>query len=673
MAGNLTAMIASIFSGGVTADPYYEYTTLLLPGNGTNGAQNNTFLDGSTNNFTITRNGNTTQGTFSPFSQTGWSNYFSSANISCPNINFSTNSFCIEGWFYPVELSSANINFWGTDNGASTNPKMIVYISSGNITVDMGNAGTTQFPISVSTSFLSANAWNHIAVVREGLGTNQLKMYINGTMRGSGQLGTNISNITAAFNIGYIGEAFGTKFPGYISNFRIVNGSPVYTADFTPSTTPLTAITNTVLLTCQANRFVDSNTQVAAKTITLTGTPTVVPFSPFNPTASWSAATYGGSGYFDGSGDTISAPNNAAFDFGSGDFTLEFWFYPTAQGQSGYTALLSKFSSSANYAPFSIVQKPSSYDIALSASSTGSSWNLSNGTTSNFGTMIPNAWNHIAVAREGANCRCFLNGSLNQTSNFSTTALMTNSDPVYIASGNFANTYGTGYIASLRMVKGTAVYTAAFTPPTAPLTAITNTSLLLNFTNAGIYDATSKNDLETVGNAQISTTQSKWGGSSMSFDGTGDYLYGPTSRMLVLGSGDFTVEGWFYFNSVASGVLLDWRSDGAGFDFYISSGTLNLSTSGTYYGGTSGITLVTGQWYHIALTRSGTAWRIYVNGASYANITNSTNFTATILRVGYGTGATYFNGYLQDLRLTTGYARYTGASYTVPTSAFPTL
>jgi len=58
----------------VDSDPYFNYTTLLLPGNGTNGAQNNTFVDSSTNAFTITRNGNTTQGTFSPFSQTGWSN-----------------------------------------------------------------------------------------------------------------------------------------------------------------------------------------------------------------------------------------------------------------------------------------------------------------------------------------------------------------------------------------------------------------------------------------------------------------------------------------------------------------------------------------------------------------------------------------------------------------------
>jgi len=65
MAGNLTAMIAAIFSGSaVSTDPYFNLTTLLLSTTATNGQQNNTFQDGSTNNFTITRNGNTTQGTF---------------------------------------------------------------------------------------------------------------------------------------------------------------------------------------------------------------------------------------------------------------------------------------------------------------------------------------------------------------------------------------------------------------------------------------------------------------------------------------------------------------------------------------------------------------------------------------------------------------------------------
>ena len=163
MAGALTAAIAAAFSGGgsppVTTDPYFEYTTLLLPGNGTNGAQNNLFLDSGTagdavftasitgttmtvtavtsgtiyvgclitgtgvlanttitalgtgtggagtytvsqsqtvvsttitsDGFPITRNGNTTQGTFSPFSQTGWGNYFS-ANTS--ELSFASNA-----------------------------------------------------------------------------------------------------------------------------------------------------------------------------------------------------------------------------------------------------------------------------------------------------------------------------------------------------------------------------------------------------------------------------------------------------------------------------------------------------------------------------------------------------------------------------------------------------
>jgi hypothetical protein len=77
---DLIAMLSAAagVDGGAAADPNFNQTTLLLHGDGTNGAQNNTFLDSSTNNFTITRNGNTTQGTFSPFSlaEGQWSNYF---------------------------------------------------------------------------------------------------------------------------------------------------------------------------------------------------------------------------------------------------------------------------------------------------------------------------------------------------------------------------------------------------------------------------------------------------------------------------------------------------------------------------------------------------------------------------------------------------------------------
>ena len=60
------------------SDPYFYDVTMLLTGDGTNGAQNNTFLDSSSNAFSITRNGNTTQGSFSPYGSL-WSNYFNGA------------------------------------------------------------------------------------------------------------------------------------------------------------------------------------------------------------------------------------------------------------------------------------------------------------------------------------------------------------------------------------------------------------------------------------------------------------------------------------------------------------------------------------------------------------------------------------------------------------------
>jgi len=81
----MAGIFGLLMSGaGVIKDQYFNLTSLLLPGNGTNGATNNSFVDSSTANsgtgWPITRNGDTTQGTFSPFSQTGWGNYFDGSN-----------------------------------------------------------------------------------------------------------------------------------------------------------------------------------------------------------------------------------------------------------------------------------------------------------------------------------------------------------------------------------------------------------------------------------------------------------------------------------------------------------------------------------------------------------------------------------------------------------------
>jgi hypothetical protein len=742
MAGALTAMIAAAFSG-VTPDPYFEYTTLLLPGNGTNGAQNNTFLDtgavftgsiaattmtvsavtsgtilightisgsgitggttitaqltGTTggvgtytvsasqtvastsiaSSFTITRNPLTgpnapTQGTFSPFSQTGWGNYLSGSSqylTVADSTDFDlTSDYTIELWFYPNVTGGLQRLFMIGDYRATYNG-IDLYVNASNQVVFYSN-GASIITGGTVTNF----QWNHVALVRNGGGANNTTLYINGTSVGQATNTTSFTGVAAngvSIGLEYSGAGTSVTTAMYVSNARLVKGTPVYTSNFTPPTSPLTAITNTVLLTCQSNRFIDTNTQVAAKTITANGSPTVVAFSPFNPTASWSAATNGGSGYFDGNGDYLQLPAGTAFAPGTGDFTVDGWFYTTVT--TANQIIWSQAVSGTNY--FIVWADPSTSTVYFNGTLSGGGVNISS--TAN---LQVNAWNYFSVRRASGTVTVYLNGvagtPTSNTVDFSNTSYV----PTIGRYTHAATNHFTGYIANLRYVKGTAITPSGV--PTTLNTAVSGTSALLNFTNAGIYDATSKNDLETVGNAQISTTQSKWGGSSMSFDGNGDWLAAPTSILPQFGTGDFTIEFWWYPNSLAtaqqiisntndsavtgSGEFVITYNTSLGLRFYINAGAVDIQQ-----GSTTGWT--TGQWYYVAAVRSGNTLTLYRNGSSIASgsvtgITIGANVPFYI--GGEPTQPTSINGYLQDVRITKGYARTVTTS---PTAAFPTL
>jgi hypothetical protein len=234
-------------------------------------------------------------------------------------------------------------------------------------------------------------------------------------------------------------------------------------------------------------------------------------------------------------------------------------------------------------------------------------------------------------------------------------------------------------MSNLRIVKGTAVYTANFTPPTTPLTAITNTSLLLNETNAGIYDATAKNNLTTVSTAQVSTAQSQFGGSSMLFNGTSDYLTAINTPNLQLGTGDFTIEGWVYLTtgSTARGYISKGPSAATtGWELRFNAANfLRFEWTASFVVGTTAIP--TSTWTFVTVVRSGTATgnvKLYVNGALYAtsSVAVTTDFNQTDpLRIGIDrAGTAFFPGYTDDIRITKGIARYT-AAFTAPTAPFP--
>ena len=172
-----------------------------------------------------------------------------------------------------------------------------------------------------------------------------------------------------------------------------------------------------------------------------------------------------------------------------------------------------------------------------------------------------------------------------------------------------------------------------------------------------------------AGNAQISTAQSKFGGASAYFDGTGDYLSISTNSVFNFGAGAFTVETWVRFSS-ASGqqcIASNYGSSTAGWSIQLFGGTIivNLSGDGVDITGTTVISANT--WYHVALSGSTGAIRLFINGtqegSTYAGAVLLD--TSSSLNVGAITGTATLNGYLDEVRITKGVARYT-ANFTVP-------
>jgi hypothetical protein len=442
-----------------------------------------------------------------------------------------------------------------------------------------------------------------------------------------------------------------------------------YTSNFTPSTTPLTALSNTQFLSLQNNRWIDNSTNASAISVVgSSGTPSVQAFSPFAPTAAYDTAVVGGSAYNDGTGDYLTIATNANLTLGSSDFTIEFWYYPLAYSSGG--ELFSMASTGGTNRCYAMYTYNNDGTLGAYAGTGGTSWDIVSNL--NMGKYVLNQWNHIAFTRSGSTFSSYLNGSRIAT----TTATGTlGSNGLGIFADNSGTTQApSGYNGGARTIKGTALYTGAtYTVPTAPFTAVTNTNLLLNFTNAGIFDSTAKNVLETVGNAQVSTTQAKWGTTSMYFDGTGDWLITPNGRNYINGTEPFTIECWVYVTGTPSYWSICGAASGTLVLTIQNLTTININPYGS--GNTISVTtsLSTNTWTHIAATRdSSNRFDIWVNGVSAGNATSSQSFgspTNYVIGAADSGGTQSFNGYIDDLRISK-FCRYT-TTFTPPTAAFP--
>jgi hypothetical protein len=658
------------FSVTVSVGDSGFYLTPML----VNGDANVWIRDSSVNNLLPAINGTTIKPTaFSPYN-TSWSVLLSSVSdyLTVPagtDFAYGTGDFTVDGWVYPTAIATFGSIVW-SQTTAGTNYFVVSVNPSRSIAFTGTNSGGGTEITGPANSLVTLNAWNHFAVTRT---SGSVRVYVNGLGGTATSNTTDFTNVSYVPTIGrYTHQGTDVFYTGYISNLRVVKGVAAFTGNFTVPTTLSTvtqsagtninAITvgQTVFLGLQNYRFNDANT--TPKTITLVGTAQAKSFGPFVDTD----ITTGSSYFLTASADHLIYSTTTALGLSNGNWTIDFWVYPTTTTRQDWvdingsgTRLLIYYNGTA---------------ITVFGNSVGL-------ITGSAITQFLYQWNHILVSNLSGSTRLWVNG-IQQGSTYSNSQNYGATNGLSVGKDSIGSANMTGYIADLRIIKGSGVSTP--TVPTTPLTAITDTSLLT------LQYRTGENSIRFVDESGrkslINRTGDPYQGSfspfsparwSAYFDGTGDYLDLTGSANLAFGTGDWTIELWIYFNSVTGDqIIYDSRpasTNGAYPTIYRSTTTIRYYTDTGERIASS--TITTNTWYHVVVSRVSGTTRMFVNGTVQAQTyTDSITYLNGASRPRIGdSGVTVgagFSGYISNLRVLTG-TGYT--SVTVPTSVLTAI
>ena len=383
----------------------------------------------------------------------------------------------------------------------------------------------------------------------------------------------------------------------------------------------------------------------------------------------------GASAYFDGTGDYLSFTGGMPSGAGT-EFTIECWV--RLDDLADYRMITRTVGGIDFYVvPDGSISVGRSGVVGIAASATG--------------LITAGTWYHIALTRDTSNnYKIYINGVqvASGTNSFSVTAATTIGYSEYSGSHYFK-----GYIDDLRITKGVSRYNSNFTPPIRPYPdyeeAIpadpyySSTSLLLHMdgTNGSTSFIDSGPNAFPVtfgGSAQISTTQSKFGGASLAINDTSSYISLGAQSQFAFGTGDFTIEMWIQFtNSLANKNFIDFRPSataGAYPAMYVDP-TFRYAVN-SFNRITSTTTPTLGQWYHVAVSRQSGSTRMFINGVQEGGTyTDSTNYLVArgpIIGNGWDLSVYGMTGFIDDLRITKGVARY-NSNFTPPTKAYPNV
>jgi len=705
-AGYDTGYIPSRVEPGVDA-------TLLLHFDGADGST--TFTDSSQNGLTVTANGNasisTAQSMFGGASgyfdgNTGTGMLFQPASNEEYSSLLLDADFTVEFWVNFDSFNDTQVMTMSRWQGGGTNGWAIWHHSGWpNKITFWADSFSHEVPFLESSSTVSAGVWYHVAVTRSG---DKFTLWIDGV--NEAEATQNVQITKSLISIGYYvdGNFFAYAYPlrGYIDEFRVVKGAAVYTANFTPPTQPFS---NPEPITY----FYDYSNYHHA--VTANGDAQI----------STAQVKYGNAaGKFDGTGDYLTF-DQKAFEFDA-DFTIE-WFMSidaqTLQAENG--AQLGVFG---NGRQAGVPEGMSGYiQVPISGYAgnkfevdafVGGSWRFPL-----LQAAVPFAnstWQHYAIVRAGTTYTLYIDGVEADAITLAGPLQWPNSAPASIGStagntGEFVSSGVSSYIDDFRITKGIARYTTNFTPPTKefpeplipppgsavdPYAEYVTLLLHMDGPNESIAftdNSYLQNTITVNGNAQISTTQSKFGGSSAKFDGNGDYLTIPKNAAFEFGTGDFTVESWIYPTQLSglndygnagwtivclglgangggpfTGWALRYAESNDSLYWYRYDGANEYGAIGATNG-----SMTTNTWHHVAVSRAAGTLRIYLDGVELLSEANSIDYSAINdddlcigrMEIGSPPFTLYFPGYIDDLRITKGVARYVG-NFTPPTAAF---
>lgn len=394
--------------------------------------------------------------------------------------------FTVEFFFYLSSVPSTEIDFW--ESQTNTTFRILKRGSSSGLSYDA--YGGTSYLIAADAS-IPTNQWNHVAVSRTG---TTVQAYFNGTRTINQTDATSFGAPTAAYSVAC--RVGGTNsLVGSISNFRLVKGAGMYTGATIPvPSAPLGNVSGTQLLLptpYTGGAFFDYSSNNF--TVTKVGAPVSGSGSPFTVNTPQRLTSTGilqvdndfdevsltaGAVSFNGTNQYLTIANNTALDLATGapDWTIECWFYTSLASSQQILVQKDGISGSRQSQYMILINTSNQIQGVLSpaTSSTGNQNFISSV------TVTTNRWYHVAMVRSGSNITIFLNGAIVVGPTAITVTMGNNTGPLSIGANGTGASYLNGYISNVRIVKGTAVYTAAFTPSQSILPSIANTQVLLN-------------------------------------------------------------------------------------------------------------------------------------------------------------------------------------------------